>query len=165
MSCPATGPCRPGRGQQSATAGMRRRSHECCRQNRSSLGFRGAPSPQRSWPVSLGLSTAQDRQCRDGKGPAQDEGSLQTRNQHGVSQHTATATGPRCLHPASASLTGHGKSGDAQPLRRQRWQDEPLRGDSSTSLESPLNHTPSLLRNLLISFIFWKMPSRLLRGF
>lgn len=41
----------------------------------------------------------------------------------------------------------------------------PCAGTASTSLESPLNHTPSLLRNLLISFIFWKMPSRLLRGF
>lgn len=43
----------------------------------------------------------------------------------------------------------------------------PGTGRASTSPESSLNYTPSLLGNLLIIFIFWKMPSRLqmLRGF
>lgn len=65
-----------------------------------------------------------------------------------MSQHTTTGTGPHC------------------PILLNQ-QDKPREQGQPAPPGEPLNHIPSPFRNLLINFLFWKMPSRLqtLRGF
>lgn len=100
---------------------------------------------------------------RDRKGPAPELGSGRSRKQHPVSQHTAQSAGPRCLRAAPASI-------EPSCCRGCWWDTSPWgpRARDCTRLAQNLpKHGRSPCRNLPISFIFWKMPSRLqtLRGF
>lgn len=102
-------------------------------------------------------------QGRDGKGPVPESGSGRSRKQHPVSQHTAVTAGSHCLCAAPASSEPSSCMGcwwDTSP-----WG--PRARDSMRLAQNLPKHAHSPCRNLLISFIFWKMPSRLqtLRGF